>query len=68
MKESFSTLEKQEAYRKERTKLNRQRAIDVVARNIVPKSSNIVGSHVIYRRKPDVSVKGSIVPWGHRDY
>eukprot|EP00171_Calliarthron_tuberculosum_P014136 IDg14136t1 len=29
--------------------------------------SELTGSHVVYRRKPDGSCKARIVPWGHRD-
>ena len=33
----------------------------------VPSSANIIGAHVIYKRKLDNSPKARIVPWGHRD-
>ena len=49
VKEIFNYLGKEQAYKKESATWDRQRAIDVVARKIVPKGSNIVGSHVIYR-------------------
>lgn len=32
-----------------------------------PPGSNVIGSHTVFRRKDDGSVKARIVPWGHRD-
>lgn len=42
-------------------------AFTVVPRNKLPEKANIIGSHVVYRRKPDGTVKARICPWGHRD-
>ena len=39
----------------------------IVPRSDVSFSANIIGSHVIYRRKPDGSVKARIVPWRNHD-
>lgn len=33
----------------------------------IPRDANIIGSHTIFKRKDDRSVKARIVPWGHRD-
>lgn len=38
-----------------------------VSREIVPLDSNIIGSHVIYRRKIDGTPKARIVPWEYKD-
>ena len=59
--------EKAEAYKKESSTWKSQNAFVSVKRDSVPKSANIIGSHVIYKRKPDGSAKARIVPWGHRD-
>eukprot|EP00171_Calliarthron_tuberculosum_P004551 IDg4551t1 len=59
--------EKAESYANERSMWTRMKAIMVIQRCDVPHSANIIGSHVVYRRKPSGKVKARIVPWGHRD-
>eukprot|EP00171_Calliarthron_tuberculosum_P018277 IDg18277t1 len=42
-------------------------AFKEVLRDSIPTGANVIGSHVIYRRKSTGLVKARIVPWGHRD-
>lgn len=60
---SISDTEKAQAYKKERGTWEDQAAMDIVPKNSVDYHSNIVGSHVIYKRKPEGTVKARIVPW-----
>lgn len=39
----------------------------VQKKSILPEKENVIGSHVVYKRKLDGSAKARIVPWGHRD-
>eukprot|EP00171_Calliarthron_tuberculosum_P023568 IDg23568t1 len=63
----ISNAERRISYAKERNAWDVKEAIMVVERRSVNPNSNIIGSHVVYKRKPDGSVKARIVPWGHRD-
>ena len=60
-------LEKDDAYKREYENWLQLNAFEEIPRAQVPTTANIIGSHVIYKRKPDDSVKARIVPWGHRD-
>ena len=63
----LSAEQKAEAYNKERSSWVANKAFKRIPRRSVPSDSNIVGSHIIYKRKPDGTPKARIVPWGHRD-
>eukprot|EP00171_Calliarthron_tuberculosum_P004598 IDg4598t1 len=59
--------EKREAYNRERMVWDEKGAIEIVDRNSVHTNANVIGSHVVYKRKHTGVVKARIVPWGHRD-
>lgn len=42
-------------------------AIIMIPRSSLPADENLIASPVVYRRKPDGTLKARIVPWGHRD-
>ncbi len=63
----ISPSEKREAYEREAKNWRDMRAMKVIPAKSVPADANIIGSHTDYRRKMDGTVKGRIVPWGHRD-
>eukprot|EP00171_Calliarthron_tuberculosum_P000692 IDg692t1 len=52
---------------KERHNWSDMQAIEIVPLKSIDRPANIIGSHIIYRRKPDGRVKARIVTWGHRD-
>lgn len=54
-----------EAYDREYTSWFKKDAFDRVERCSVPTDANIIGSHTVYRRKDDGSMKARILPWGH---
>lgn len=59
--------ERTKAYQREKLNWQSQNAYELVARSSVPSGANIIGSHTIYLRKDDGTLKARIVPWGHRD-
>lgn len=59
--------ERAAAFQAELKKWQKRGAYTPVKAETVPKDANIVGSHVIYKRKLDLTPKARIVPWGHRD-
>jgi len=63
----ISEHEKQESYAKELLNWKNMEAFEPIAWKDIPKKANIIGSHVVWRRKPDGTVKARICPWGHRD-
>lgn len=63
----LSVEERHDSYNRERDSWTINHAFERVSRNAVSASSNIIGSHVVYRRKADGTPKARIVPWGHRD-
>ena len=62
-----SDTEKLAAYQREIDAWNEMSAMQEVPFTSLPPNANLIGSHVIFRRKPDGSLKARIVPWGHRD-
>ena len=67
MSSKFTDYERQTAFDAELAKWGKRKAYTPVHANTVPKQANIIGSHVIYKRKLDMTPKARIVPWGHRD-
>lgn len=65
--EKLSPEERQISYEREKESWTSNKAFTRVSQDEVPPGSNIVGSHVVYRRKLDGTPKARIVPWGHRD-
>lgn len=63
----LSNEEKITSYAKEKESWVSNNAYARVSRAEVPRCANIIGSHVVYRRKADGTPKARIVPWGHRD-
>eukprot|EP00171_Calliarthron_tuberculosum_P001417 IDg1417t1 len=63
----ITNAEKMESFARERKVWSDKNAFEEVPGNSVPQGSNVIGSHVVYRRKNTGVVKGRIVPWGHRD-
>jgi len=63
----ITPVERMTSFAKERENWVSKSAFIPVAMHSTPKSANIIGSHVVYRRKPTGIVKARIVPWGHRD-
>lgn len=63
----ISEHEKKESYNKEIQNWKNMKAFEPIPWKNVPKNSNIIGSHVVWRRKVDGTVKARICPWGHRD-
>lgn len=59
--------ERETSFAAELAKWRKRKAFTPVSASSVPKTENIIGSHVIYKRKLDMSPKARIVPWGHRD-
>jgi len=59
--------ERADAYQREQNNWNDMGAMKTVAISTVPKSANVIGSHVRYIRKPDGKVKARICPWGNHD-
>lgn len=59
--------EKRESYNRELSAWHEMDAMIEVPRSSLPSEANLIGSHVVYRRKPDGTLKARIVPWGHRD-
>lgn len=64
---SLTDSEKNEAYMKERDNWKDMNAMEVVSRKLVPKSANVIGSHVRFVRKMDGRLKARICPWGNHD-
>jgi hypothetical protein len=62
-----SSEEMAEAYLKERQNWSEARAFRSIAQTDLPSGANVIGSHVIYKYKPDGSLKARIVPHGHMD-
>lgn len=65
--QSLSKDEKTVAYVTEKSSWINNRAYTLVPKAEVPTAANIIGSHVIYKRKADGTAKARIVPWGHKD-
>lgn len=63
----LSQEEKKVAYHQEKLAWVDNQAFQRINRNEVPIDANIIGSHVVYRRKIDGCPKARIVPWGHKD-
>eukprot|EP00171_Calliarthron_tuberculosum_P023073 IDg23073t1 len=63
----ITNTEKRSSYAAERNNWDRMQAIQIVSRKDIPPDANLIGSHVIYKRKQDGRVKARIVPWGHKD-
>lgn len=59
--------EKVDSYRREIRGWIDKKAFTSIHRSDIPKNSNIIASHVVYRRKSTGVVKARICPWGHRD-
>lgn len=59
--------EMRSAFDTELAKWRERGAFTPVDASSVPKGSNIIGSHTVYKRKFDGTPKARIVPWGHRD-
>jgi len=64
---ALTDLERAQAYAKERSTWDEKGAISIVDTSEIKPSSNVIGSHVVYKRKMDGRPKARIVPWGHRD-
>jgi len=63
----ISEAEKTASYAKELQNWKNMEAFVPISWKDLPKKANIIGSHVVWRRKPDGTVKARICPWGHRD-
>lgn len=64
----LSQEEREEAFDKELKEWNNRGAYTAVDEDTLsPENLNIIGSHVVYKRKFDGTAKARIVPWGHRD-
>lgn len=63
----FTAAEKLQSYAKERNSLVEAAAHARADKSFVSEQSNVVGSHVVYKRKHDGSQKARIAQWGHRD-
>jgi len=63
----ISESEKTSSYAKEIQNWKNMHAFIPISWKDVPKNANIIGSHVVWRRKSDGTVKARICPWGHRD-
>lgn len=59
--------ERIDAYNREYRAWVTEDAFERVDRSSVPREANVIGSHALYKRKDDGSMKARIVPWGHRD-
>lgn len=60
--------ERMEAFDRELAEWDRLDAYDEVEKKAINhEKENVIGSHVVYKRKLDGSAKARIVPWGHRD-
>lgn len=59
--------ERKRAFDKELSVREAKNAFRRVRREEIPTGANIIGSHVVYRRKDSGDAKARIVPWGHRD-
>lgn len=59
--------ENKATFDKEQSVWEQRGAYERVEKLQVPEGANIVGSHTIYLRKDNGTVKDRIVPWGHRD-
>lgn len=64
---ALSLDEKKYAYLDEKHNWEEKNAFIRINRNRLPPGSNLIGSHVIYKRKDNGKPKARIVPWGHRD-
>ncbi len=51
--------EKIESFEREHNVCEEKKAFIPVPRNSVPQEANIIGSHVVYRRKPNCNCKGA---------
>jgi Reverse transcriptase (RNA-dependent DNA polymerase) len=56
-----------DAYLKEKHNWLKATAYKVIDQADLPRHPNIIGSHVIYKYKPDGTLKARIVPHGHMD-
>lgn len=63
----LTDVERKTAFGKELSSWKHRNAFRRVRASEIAPTANIVGSHVVYRRKDDGSAKARIVPWGHRD-
>lgn len=63
----LSASERVESYNKEKGSWIDAAAYERIDKSRIPSGSNIIGSHVVYKRKSDGTPKARIVPWGHRD-
>jgi len=63
----ISEPEKTASYAKELQNWKNMEAFVPISWKDLPKNANIIGSHVVWRRKPNGTVKARICPWGHRD-
>eukprot|EP00171_Calliarthron_tuberculosum_P022319 IDg22319t1 len=63
----ITLAEKRDAYAIERNVWEEKEAFKAIPKHLVDIDANIVGSHVVYKRKHTGKVKARIVPWGHRD-
>ncbi len=59
--------ENAEAYKREIANWKEMDAMRIVPISTLPPSANLIVSHVVYRWKPDGSLKARVVPWGHHD-
>lgn len=64
---ALTQLERAKAFKRELDTWVRKAAFERVDKKDVPLDANIIGSHTVYRKKDDGSVKARIVPWVHRD-
>lgn len=65
-KEGLFTSERSKSYAKESGSWLEAAAKNRFDKSQVPGSANIVGSHVLYKRKSDGTPTARIVPWGYR--
>lgn len=65
--DQLSLNEKTSSHKKERKSWSGIQVFVRVYKYMAPAGSNVIGLHVVYRRKADGTPKDSIVPWRHRD-
>lgn len=63
----ITTADRIKSYEMERQNWTDKNAMKVINRTEVPQEANIIGSHVVCRRKQDGTLKARIVPWGNHD-